>query len=135
MAYCTQTDIELIHGQRNVITWSNLDNNVEAAVTSVIDNAIARADAFIDDELRSGPYAIPLVDKLTGITPLTIKFISAELAGYFLFLNRGLRDSDVGERMMQHKKEAESYLNMCRSGQRQLNAVRSDNTPTAPSIA
>ena len=89
MAYCDRDNVEDRFGNSNVAAWADLDNDEDAAkILARITAAIVAADADIDDLLRGGMYTIPFDEP----PPQAIIGISADLAGVWLYENRGIQD-------------------------------------------
>lgn len=134
MSYITRTDIEDKFGKKNVEIWADLDNNqVQADITARITTAIAFADEMVDNALRRGRYALPIVDLLSAV-PKVIVDVVASIAGVWLYENRGVQDFDPDTGKAQHrlhwqKVDAQRVLSWLRMGQIELNAVSTVSTP------
>jgi len=126
MAYSTRAQIEARFGTSNVTAWADLNNNGNAGeITARIEDAIAAADAQIDDRLRGGPYAVPF-DAET--LPRTIREIAVALAGVWLYEARGTDQQDGQGRPVHKlaaaKAEAELRLTMILDGRLRLDLER-----------
>lgn len=130
-SYANLSDVQAIFGASNVARWSNLERDNAQTAAARVDDAIAWAEAHIDDRFRDGPYVVPLTVS-TVVTNL-----AAKLAGWWLYSSRGLLekdDSEVAGKMQGHRKEAEDAINAYLCGARRLNAERVDAAPTAPVV-
>ena len=132
--YINKANVEAIFGTDNVAEWSNLDNDDAQANEARVDDAIAFAEGFIDDRFRDGKYAVPLVGNSTNALQ-TIKNVAVQLAGWWLYRARGLRDSETeDDKMTTHQEEANTIIDGFLSGRMKLNAVLTDSQPTAPVV-
>jgi len=93
-AYCTQDDMDLQWGSKNVRKWADLENTREAAgVQARVAWAIENASAQIDDRMRHGPYAFPLELGSGEEYPAALVRMTALLAGCMLYESRGITDA------------------------------------------
>jgi phage gp36-like protein len=115
MSYCTRTDVEDIFGVENIKVWADLDNDGDAEkILARITRAISWASERVDAAFRHGRYELPLVND-EGKTPLLIVDITSNLAGVWLYENRGVIDFDpntgtVVHRLIHNKKRAEDMI-------------------------
>jgi hypothetical protein len=127
--YIEQSDIEDVFGASNVSKWADLDNDGdETAITARIDKAIAWAENEINSRLREGPYVLPLANDESDV-PLEIVDVAANLAGVWLYENRGVQDFDPESGQSVHRLEwnrarAEKTLKEILAGVRVLDAVK-----------
>lgn len=126
--YCERQDIEDRFGTTNVQKWADLDNDQDGA-TIARRILAARRYAYeqINAQMRRSRYAIPLADD-DGETPYDISEIAANLAGVWLYENRGVTDydDDTGQGRHQlkwNRDRANMELRQIRSGARQIDAV------------
>ncbi len=96
-------------------------------ITARIEQAIADAMADIDEKMLGGPYTVPIAKSDTTI-PAGITNIAANLAGVWLYENRGTQDYDAEKRTAKHrlsfnKDQAYDRLNEYRASKRRLDAV------------
>ncbi len=119
--YCTRQDIEGVFGADNVAHWADMQNNKNGDhIAARIGQAVEWAKAEIDERLREGPYELPLVSP-----PVTIVTLAAELAGVWLYENRGVEDFDQDTGRPQHRlsftrSRAEKTLHDLLMGRRRL---------------
>ena len=133
MAYCIGDDILSLIGETNLAMWSRLDAEGEGEDSDRIEEACEWASSYIDDRLRGGKYAIPLV-AISG-TLHTIKDICRRLAAHWLYTSRGVTDNDeVGDRMQEHHDWAENMLNRIASGQVQIAAQTASLYGQGPAV-
>lgn len=91
MPYSIRADLEAQYGSANVSTWADLNSNKNGTeIAARVAWAIAKADAYLDDRLRFGPYAVPFAGP-----PLRVRDMSATLAGTYLYDSRGVTDYDA----------------------------------------
>lgn len=136
MAYCTSSDIQDLIGEDNLAAWSQLDPDVATADDTRITRAITWADAFIDARLRGGRYALPITSNAGGVETLVMD-CSRRLAAHWLYSSRGTVDNDdQGDRMTEHKDEADDLLDRIVSGQVILDApfAANSSSPRAPEV-
>ena len=132
--YISKADVEALFGTSNVAKWSNLDNDDAQTNEARIDDAIDYAEGLIDDRLRDSKYAVPLVGNSTNALR-TIKNVAAQLAGWWLYRARGLRDDDeTTDKMATHEEDAQGIIDGYLSGRMKLDAVVSETQPTAPVV-
>ena len=86
-AYAQQSDIEDLFGPSNIAAWSRFDTGAPTGPTDTVRvaAALAHADAQINAEFASGPYAVPLV--CTICKPVVTNW-AAVIAGVWLYGNR-----------------------------------------------
>lgn len=129
--YCEKTDVEAVFGASNIEKWADLDSDGDAGkIAARIEAAIVFAHNRVDDLLRGGPYAIPIV----GVAPHTIKDAAAKLAGVWLYEARGVEDFDESSGEMLHrlspiKRDAERTLAHIRGGALRLDLPEARTTP------
>lgn len=126
--YCQRRDIEDIFGPPNVEKWADAENKRDGAhVAGRIAKAIELASVEVDDRLRGGSYSIPFTT-----IPVTIRQVTATLAGVWLYESRGVEDIDEASgrpihRLTWHRKNAENVLTDIRTGKRKLDAPLANN--------
>jgi phage gp36-like protein len=91
--YCTAAYIELRRGERNVIEWSNKDNNAETVDAEVVAAAIETGKAMIDQKLK-GNYTLPIDLDEDDAGRIILRRWNEVLASYELFAARGMRDDN-----------------------------------------
>jgi phage gp36-like protein len=117
MAYATRVDIETIFGETEVKTWADRENRGTAAQKSVIDAritaALAYAEEWVNDFLRGGAYAVPLVAAHARVTRA-----AAQVAAVYLYDPRGFADKGENEthRLQPHMQEAVDFLGEVKAG-------------------
>lgn len=137
--YCVQSDIENIFGVSNVAQWSNLDNTTTTANPTRITAAITYATSRVNNYMRGGIYAVPLVINSDAQSVIDV---AATIAGVWLYSSRGQLDTMtnamtggtyLANRYGGMLKQAMSKLMMWRMGLEQLDAVPSgaEATPGA----
>lgn len=109
MSYAERSDLDELYGSINVDKWADPDNQKETVlITARVVRALAYADAIIDDSLRGGLYALPVVDK-SSATPVIINDMAAHIAAVWLYELRGTQDYDaktgVARHKLMHKKQ------------------------------
>lgn len=132
MSYCTRTDMENIWGVQNISEFADMDNDAESAtIATRIATAITWATAEVDDFLRVANYKIPCVG-MSGtaeITPTTVTYLTAIIAGVFLYEARGAKDFDTTTGRMIHQyafraTRARRMLDEIATGKRKLDALQ-----------
>ncbi len=100
MSYTSRANIETAFGKDNVFVWADLnDNKIEAEVATRITAAIADADAWVDDQLRGGPFStLPL-----SPVPLMVQRAATLKAGVFIYESRGVTSFDPETGRAQHR--------------------------------
>lgn len=133
--YITQSDIEDVFGQDNVITWSNLDNTTDTVNSTRVSAAIAYAEEHVDNRFRGGPYTIPFVGT-SGSTPEEVVNWCATLAGVWLYSTRGVDEDEgrEGPRIENKAAKVEKDITRFLAGTRRLPAQLSETRPTAPIV-
>lgn len=131
--YISKSNVEALFGD-NVAKWSNLNNDDAQANETRIDDAIDYAEGLIEDRFRDSKYAVPLVGNSTNALR-TIKNVAAQLAGWWLYRARGLRDDEeTTDKMQAHHDDAQETIDGFLSGRLKLDAVRTKIQPTAPVV-
>ena len=126
--YSTDDQIDDVFGAVNVTSWSDMDNDGNAAtITARKDRARVVAKARIDGVLRDTHYGVPPVNS-AGTTPVTIVDLEARLAGVWLYESRGVVDFDPKSGAPYHRlsfvrRENRRDLEEIRSGKRKLDAI------------
>lgn len=125
--YCVRADVEDIYGADNVSEWANLDNDGNATnITNRIAARITDASQEVDEYLNGTHYHIPLAT-FAGITPRSIKRITAMLVGVMLYeCGRGVEDMRDGEpvhQLMWARQSVYQQLADIASGKRQIGAM------------
>lgn len=121
MSYATLQDMTDQFGEREVIALTDRDN-LGTIDTTVLDRALAHADALIDSHLV-GRYPLPLV----GIYPL-LKNYACDIARYML---SGAEVTEV-ETVRSRYKDAIHYLVAVRDGKIKLGADSSGQAAQEP---
>jgi len=121
--YCDLSDVQDQFGTANVAAWSDLSAN-DTLDTDRVDRAIARAEARIDDRFRGSKWTVPFAP-----VPSAVQSWAAVLAGVFLYRHRGIRDTDVEERIAALEEAVFAEMNEVLSGVATLDA---DTIPRAP---
>lgn len=118
--------------------WSNLDNETTTADADRIAAAIAYAEGEVEDRFRGGAYAVPFVST-AGAFPAVMTTWMAQIAGAWLYKNRGMLDSPSGDeqdrnRITVHEREAKRGIMGALAGSRtlQLASSATSTRPTAP---
>lgn len=113
MRYCTRTDVETEYGAGNVLLWADLDGDGSSTkIANRIEAAITLVEEQIDNRLRGGPYAVPLL-----FTSYEITNIAAVLAGAELYAKRGVEDAPDGRDRLESRREtARARLSAIRAG-------------------
>jgi hypothetical protein len=136
LTYCdSTTDLNNIFGQANLDKWANLsllDPSTAAGQQAIANQrimAVEFATAYIEDRLRDGPYAIPVLNA-DGTVPRTVVRICATAAGVWLYENLGAvhMNEETGEpehRYAAYAKWVDRMLDMIRAGKLRLTAGRS----------
>ena len=132
MALITKTDIEDKFGIENVLVWSDLENTGTIDLAR-ISRAINYAEARINDELRNGPYAIPLVPNGPN-SLIVIVDIAAVIAGWWLLDRSSLRDENALNRIKDQKDEAIDDLAAYRNREKDLDVAISHSAGNAPAV-
>lgn len=134
MAYTTADAIYGVFGRTNTRKWADTTGDMsEAEIDARITAAIAWADAWIDDTLRCTRYQIPLQAE-SGGSLAVIGDISAQLAGTWLYMSRGLRDGKLDDRMGQIRADARQTLGLYARGAMRLGAVVISGSTQAPEV-
>ena len=128
MSYSVRADVNFIFGAANVTAWATRDDADDATdIADRITRAIAEADEEIDDLLRVCYYQIPLINT-SGTTPVTVRGLSARMAGVRLYESMGVMDYNAESGVARHRLSwhwdyAQHVLAEVRDGKRKLNAV------------
>jgi hypothetical protein len=126
--YCVLADIQDVFGQSNINKWADLDNDGDSTkIIDRINRGIAWATEEINSKLRRSKYAIPLTDN-DGEVPTIIVDIAANLAGVWMYENRGVQDfnPETGakfHRLEYNRKRAFASISEILSGVKTLDAV------------
>jgi phage gp36-like protein len=115
--YITAADLYAEFGTQNVQKWATLDGSNDYA--TAIEAAIVDAEATLDDELRGGPYIVPLGGGLDGV----VKRIVRGMAMDVLYRNRGVTE-EVDDLMEPRRKVTRELLVKVQTGQIRLQAAR-----------
>ncbi|RLC38156.1 hypothetical protein DRH27_02960 [Candidatus Falkowbacteria bacterium] len=128
--YISQSDVENVFGEDNVLVWSDLDASDSVDATRIA-TGIATAEEDVENRFRDGDYAIPFSSALS-----TIKDWCAKLAGLWLYECRPKRDSDTDdEYYAKMREQVDVDIDAYTSGQRRLNLTRADSgSPRAPVV-
>ena len=130
--YAQQADMISRYGTGNIQNWSDLDG-AGAINTGRLQESLEHADAEINQALRGGGYAIPLVFQDTYAAEY-VKHIATTIAGYWLYTSRGLLDTDPqGNKLKGDEQQARGTLAGLRAGWPRLACQRRwAPNPTAP---
>ncbi len=126
--YIDQTYLESKFGATNIAEWSNRENDGTGAATSVITDAIAFAEQYVDDRFRGGPYQIPFVANAT-YSLIVVKEWCSSIAGARLYRGRP-PGSKAQDRMASILEGIESEMDFYLSGQRRMDAARVSPGPS-----
>ena len=134
MAYTTADQIYGVFGRTNARKWANTTGEMtEAEVDARVEAAIAWSDAWIDDSLRGTAYQLPLTSQ-SGGSLAVIADLSAQLAGTWLYMSRGLRDGKLDDRMGEIRRDAKATLGLYARGAMRLGAVTVAGATQAPEV-
>jgi hypothetical protein len=128
VSYAVKADLEQVFGAKNINQWADLDNDCDAEkIEDRISAAIAYAENEVDSKLRRHIYEIPVTDGESG-TPREIVDVVANLAGVWLYENRGVQDfnPETGRsvhRLEFNRQRAEKTLREILAGIRTLDAT------------
>lgn len=134
--YCDRADIEDRWGIDNPKKWADLDDDQDATkIAARIERAIEAASDEIDDELRGGPYLVPIRNDGQQI-PRTIRRLAAQMAGIWLYENRGTEDYDaendtIAHRLTYAKKESEQIIRRIKFGAKKIDAEKAGSARLA----
>lgn len=120
--YIDQTYLESKFGATNIAEWSNRENDGTGAATSVITDAIAFAEQYVDDRFRGGPYQIPFSGNGTD-SLIVVKKWCSNIAGAELYRGRPA-GSKAQDRMATVLEGIENEMDFYLSGQRKMDAAR-----------
>lgn len=132
MAYATRTNLENLFGLSNVTKWADIEGDgVAATITARITLALDNADTEINDRLRDGRYAIPIV---SNPLPLGLVDTAARLAGVWLYESRGVVDMDLDtgrpiHKLQWHAKRAENWIKKVKTGVLKLSEATTVSFP------
>lgn len=132
--YCARADIEQVFGKDNVTKWADLDGDSNLGrIAARILVAIEAAQDEVDNTLRDGMYVIPLTS-----VPVTVRDITATLAGVWLFTRHGEEDAAEGEpahRLEGLRNNVRRQLTQIRTGGIRLDAILKEGvTWPAPQV-
>lgn len=97
MSYTSQTHLNNRYHSVNVNRWLDMDGTANAGTMAArLAAAIAAADAWVADNLRSSPYShvAAAVTDSTGATPLTLVDAATKYCGYWLSTADGVKSYD-----------------------------------------
>ncbi len=127
--YAEIADIENEFGKDNILTWSNLDNEVTTRDDDRCNLALANADSMIDAFFRTSEYPVPLPKNDTTKRWAAIK------AGVWLHGSRGAQESDDKPyRYSARKKEVDAEMLRYRSGAATFAEPGARVYPSSPAI-
>ena len=136
--YIARTDIETVFGKGNIAKWADLDNEGNTTdISDRIDAAITWASNEVDSMLRNGPYDLPLACS-DGAVPREVVDIVSNLAGVWLYENRGIQDfnAETGQavhKLQWNRKRAYDTLREIASLKRRINVtIAQTAVPGAP---
>lgn len=132
--YASQTNMENLYGEDNILTWSNIDNTGTTANTTRINAGLAYADKYIDDRFRNSKWHVPF-----SPAPELVKQWAATLASYWIYKSRGLRDATemtnkLRDDLDKVDTEIAEYLAGIRDFDYQQISLSESPMPTAPQI-
>lgn len=88
-AYCTRADMEIRFGDENVEKWADMNNSgIAGEISARIEWAIAQAYSDINDEMRGGPYELPIESPPTSLVDLAARWAAALLHESRALLNK-----------------------------------------------
>ena len=127
MSYITRSNIEDIFGIENIKTWADLQNNGDAtSISTRITGAITYTQAEVDDRLRGSAYTVPLSEP----TVQSLIDIAARIAGYWLWLSRGIDDEGKNESgMFDQMRMINKYFRDIHLGRRTLDLTTTRRHP------
>lgn len=118
MAYIVRADIETQFLPDEIDKWADPHNNDDqTAIDAQVAASIVHAEARVNDELRGGPYAVPL----TATTiPQAIIEATAIIAGIWLYEKRGVVEVDSAgdpvDRFMFRRTRVQDMLRRIKGG-------------------
>lgn len=133
--YTSRSSLDSFWGSANIDKWADKNNTEDAdEISTAVDLAIATAEQEIHDQLRDGPYTLPL----TGIGTNALKTAqhwATVLAGEYLYASRGLpgKESKEGSHVRAEAKRVRHQMREVLAGIRRMDAVLSHSKATAPS--
>lgn len=125
-AYASLSDVQDHWGTQNVAAWSDLGGN-NTLDSDRVDRAIANAEADINDRFRGSRYTVPFAP-----VPTAVAEWAAKLAGVRLYQQRGIRDTDVEDRVTAVRERVDQEIADVSAGIRTFDA---DTIPRAPFVA
>ena len=138
--YIDSADIYAVFGESNVGKWADLDNDADSVkIAARVNNAILWAENEINSRLRNSAYVLPLANADDEV-PAEIVDVAANLAGVWLYENRGVQDynPDTGQvvhRLRWNRDRAEKTLREILAGVRVVDAVQYTVTRVPAAIA
>jgi hypothetical protein len=118
--FIVPADIETVWGELNVNRWADLDNTEDSAVIEARkEYACKWACQRVESLLRGGRYVIPMTPASGEELPTDLIDNAARLAGYWLYIGRGLAENSSEEsgRMKGQRKSVEDWCRQVRNGQ------------------
>lgn len=136
VAYPTRADVEAVFGLENVKKWADLDNDEDdGLIEARVQWACCEASAWLDDQLRAGPYEIPFAAPY----PRQVIGVAARVAGVKLYESRGVTDVNVDgdpiDSLQVHREAAEAFVAGIMRGTLRLNLTRAAHTPGVVAFA
>lgn len=133
--YVDNDDLYDVWGERNIITWSDLDGG-RTLDQDRVDAAISWAEAYVENRFRRTRYAIPFTIGSAGDYDYQLKNWVASFAGDKLYKARSARrGAEEESRTSAVIKEVQKEMAQVLGGQLEIDAgkVRTP-TPTAPFV-
>lgn len=134
--YIQRSDVENNYGATYVAEWSSYsEGNNPTGNVNRINLAISWAEAQVNNKLGNSPYLVP-IQGTSGSTPVDIVDMCSELAGFWLWRSRALKQSAPTQKaMMDRAKAVNIKLLQIINGTYPLDAIRNNgrtNTPFVP---
>lgn len=126
--YAGLSDLNNIYGERNIVRWSDVDND-EVINELRVDWALEQANIYIDGRLTETMYdsAIPFGSVDCENVPPIIRLMAATLAGLFLYDTRRIIDAqDPTDQVSQQRMNFDRWMKQILKGQLKLRDVNND---------
>jgi len=123
--YCSLSDVQDQFGTANVAAWSDLEGN-DSLDSDRVDRAIASAEARIDGRFRGSKHSVPFAP-----VPTLVQDWAAKLAGVNLYRHRGVRDTDVEDRIKRLEDEVLTEIAEVLAG---VSSLTAGTIPRAPFV-
>ena len=135
--YIDNQDLFDTWDEDNIIAWSNKDNSATTINQAAVDRSIKLAENKVDGYFRDGRYRIPFVGTLGELIPEEVKWWAAAFAGRWLYITRGIRNTETNDKIKAVQDEVMAELNMYsgEGAQHRLNAeFNVADEPDAPTV-